>query len=211
MVVSSRQAYPTAGPLSWCYDRRVWTAADINIELVDEMSIGVVTTVRIVTSAGDFFVIGNVEGYGRKLVIRSVHIQSGSLRTNSLGWARLRQIARAVAEKADVEAIVIEGGARTTGVGPYGRSPRHLRFARAVHPSRWSSPTKTISAIWALVKRHLELDIAKRKIEEIMVGGIVTVDLPMLEDAAAFQNEMRELGISAVQEKSAAAAQGISG
>jgi hypothetical protein len=69
----------------------------------------------------------------------------------------------------------------------------------------------TISAIWALVKRHLELDIAKRKIEEIMVGGIVTVDLPMLEDAAAFQNEMRELGISAVQEKSAAAAQGISG
>jgi hypothetical protein len=44
-----------------------------------------------------------------------------------------------------------------------------------------------------------------------MVGGIVTVDLPMLEDAAAFQNEMRELGISAVQEKSAAAAQGIRG
>jgi hypothetical protein len=92
------------------------------------------------------------------------------------------------------------GGSRVTSGSP----ARYI--LRADQPL-----TKTISAIWALVKRHLELDIAKRKIEEIMVGGIVTVDLPMLEDAAAFQNEMRELGISAVQEKSAAAAQGISG
>jgi hypothetical protein len=114
----------------------VWTAADISIELVDEMSAGIVTTVRIVTPAGDFFVIGNIESYGRELVIRNLHIQSGGLRANSLGWARLRQIARAVAEKADVDSILIEGGARTTGAGPYGRLPRQLRFARAVRPQR---------------------------------------------------------------------------
>lgn len=115
---------------------RVWTAADITIELVDEMSAGIVTTVRIVTPTGDFFVIGNIQTYGRELVIRNLHIQSGGLRANSLGWARLRQIARAVAEKADVECIVIEGGARTTGAGTYGRIPRQLRFTRPVRPPR---------------------------------------------------------------------------
>jgi hypothetical protein len=68
--------------------------------------------------------------------------------------------------------------------------------------------TKTISAIWALVKRHVELGVAKRKIEDVMVGEAVTVDLPMLENATAFENEMRELGISAARELPAAAAEG---
>jgi len=115
---------------------RMWTAADIRIELVDEMSAGTVTTVRIATPAGDLLAIGNIESYGRELVIRDLHIQSGSLRANALGWARLRQIARAAAEKADVDVIVVEGGARTTGAGPYGRIPRQLRFARALQPPR---------------------------------------------------------------------------
>jgi hypothetical protein len=68
--------------------------------------------------------------------------------------------------------------------------------------------TKTISAIWALVKRHVPLIVAKRQIEEVMVGNAVVSDLPMLEDAAAFEREMRELGISAVREIPAAAAEG---
>ena len=68
--------------------------------------------------------------------------------------------------------------------------------------------TKTISAIWALVKRHVELEVAKRKIEQVMVGEAITIDLPMLESAAAFENEMRELGISAVYKRPAAAAEG---
>lgn len=68
--------------------------------------------------------------------------------------------------------------------------------------------TKSISAIWALVKRHVDLAVAKREIEEVMVGDAVTVDLPMLEDAASFESELRELGITAVREIPAAAAEG---
>ena len=41
-----------------------------------------------------------------------------------------------------------------------------------------------------------------------MVGEAITIDLPMLESAAAFENEMRELGISAVYKRPAAAAEG---
>jgi hypothetical protein len=62
--------------------------------------------------------------------------------------------------------------------------------------------------MWALVKRHVPLIVAKRQIEEVMVGKTVTVDLPMLEDAAAFESELRELGIIAVREAPAAAAEG---
>jgi hypothetical protein len=49
---------------------------------------------------------------------------------------------------------------------------------------------------------------AKRSIERLMVGQDVTVDLPMLEDAALFESELRELGVTAVKEKTAAAAEG---
>jgi hypothetical protein len=101
----------------------VWTAADISIELVDEMSSGPVTTVRIVTPAGDLLVIGNIENYGRELLISGLHIPTGGLQANSLGWARLRQIAQVVAEKADVDFIIIEGGARTTGAGALWAGP----------------------------------------------------------------------------------------
>ena len=43
--------------------------------------------------------------------------------------------ARAVAEKIDVDAIVVEGAARTTGA-THGRIPRQIRFARALHTQR---------------------------------------------------------------------------
>jgi hypothetical protein len=68
--------------------------------------------------------------------------------------------------------------------------------------------TKTISAIWTLVKRHVPLIVAKRQVEDVMVGNAVRIDLPMLEDAATFGSEMRELGIRAVREMPAAAAEG---
>lgn len=68
--------------------------------------------------------------------------------------------------------------------------------------------TKTISAIWALVKRHVPLIIAKRRIEDVMVGKAITIDVPMIEDAAVFESELRELGINAIREAPAAAAEG---
>src|SRR5579864_6525440 len=59
---------------------------------------------------------------------------------------------------------------------------------------------KTISAIQTLAKRHVPLVVAKRQIEEIMLGGDTVVDVPVLEDAAAFEGELRELGVRAVRQ-----------
>jgi hypothetical protein len=64
---------------------------------------------------------------------------------------------------------------------------------------------KSISATWALVKRHVPLLVAKRAAERLLVAEDVVVDVPMVEDAAAFERELRELGIRAVKEISAAA------
>jgi len=109
----------------------VWTAAEIQIALDDEASAGPILTARISTPAGELLVMGEVERYDSELVLANLHIQAESLGPNLLGWNRLRQIARVVAEKADVETIVIKGATRTTGAGP-GRTPSQLRFSRAV-------------------------------------------------------------------------------
>jgi hypothetical protein len=42
----------------------------------------------------------------------------------------------------------------------------------------------------------------------MVAGHDVTIDVPMLEDATAFEAELRELGVRATQEASAAAAEG---
>jgi len=109
----------------------VWTVADLEIAILDPLSAGSVLTVQISTPAGPLLVMAEVESYDRELVLAGLHIQAETLGPNSLGWARLRQIARALAEKADVDCIVIKGAARTTGAGP-GRTPSQLRFARAI-------------------------------------------------------------------------------
>lgn len=67
---------------------------------------------------------------------------------------------------------------------------------------------KSISAIKALAKRHVPLIVAKRQVEELMVGKDVSVDVPMLEDAFAFEGELRELGIRAIKVSEAATAEG---
>src|SRR5579864_2849854 len=109
----------------------VWTAADIEIVLDDALSAGAVATVRIRTPAGELLIMGEIERLDRELVIGGLHIQSENLRPNRLGWARLRQIARVVAEKINVDVIIVKGAARTTGAH-HGRIPGHLRFARAI-------------------------------------------------------------------------------
>ena len=109
----------------------MWTAAEIQIALDDEASAGSVLTVRISTPAGQLLVMAEVERYDSELVLANLHMQAESLGRNSLGWNRLRQIARVAAEKADVEFIIIKGATRTTGAGP-GRTPSQLRFSRAI-------------------------------------------------------------------------------
>src|SRR5688572_12358234 len=64
---------------------------------------------------------------------------------------------------------------------------------------------KSISAMRALVKRHVDIAIAKQQVERMMLGGEIAIDIPMLEDAATFESEMRELCVHAEREMAAAA------
>ena len=112
----------------------LWTAADVRIEIVDEMSAGSVVTVRASTPEGDLVIMADIESLGRELVLSGLHIQTETLQANSLGWPRLRQIARVVAGMADVEAVIVKGAARTTGTR-LGRVPGHVRFTRPLPPS----------------------------------------------------------------------------
>jgi hypothetical protein len=46
---------------------------------------------------------------------------------------------------------------------------------------------------------------AKRAAERLLIAEDAVVDVPMVEDAAVFERELRELGIRAAKEVSAAA------
>ncbi|HEX3954003.1 MAG TPA: hypothetical protein VHW90_10555 [Stellaceae bacterium] len=113
----------------------MWTAADIKLNLDEVGSQGVVVTVSITTPLGDFSIMGEIEQFDHELQLVRVHIQSEGVWRNSLGPARLRQIARVVAEIINVEFVTIKGAARTTGSN-VGRIPRPIRFAREVPPPR---------------------------------------------------------------------------
>ena len=64
---------------------------------------------------------------------------------------------------------------------------------------------KSISAIRVLARRHLPLLVAKRAAERLLIAEDAVVDVPMVEDAAVFERELRDLGVRAVKEVSAAA------
>ena len=78
-------------------------------------------------------------------------------------------------------------------------SPAHYRLR--IEPGF----VKSISAMRALVRRHVNLALAKQQVEQMMLGHEILIDLPMLEDAAAFEREMRELCVHAQREVAAAA------
>jgi hypothetical protein len=109
----------------------VWTAANIEIELEAGFTEGSLVTARIRTPAGDLILMADVERFDRELVLAGLHMHGENMRANRLGWARLRQIALAVAEKLDVDTILVKGAARTTGSVP-GRFPSPIRFTRPI-------------------------------------------------------------------------------
>jgi hypothetical protein len=57
----------------------------------------------------------------------------------------------------------------------------------------------SISAIKALARRHVRLMVAKTAIEQVLVREDATVDVPMIEDAEAFERELAELHVRAVR------------
>jgi hypothetical protein len=172
--------------------------------MVDGLSEGSIVTVRVSTPAGELVMTAEIESYGRELVLAGLHIQTETLRPNSLGWARLRQLARAVAEKVDAMLSLLKarlGPPVRTMEGSPVTSGSPARYLLRADPNF----TKSVSAIWALVKRHVPLATAKAEIERVLIGEEIMIDLPMLEDAVLFEGEMRKLGVRAVREISAAA------
>lgn len=109
----------------------MWTAADIEIILDDDLTDDPVVTAHILTPAGELLLMAEVERDDRGLLLRGLHMHGVTLGPNELGWPRLRQLADAVMEGMDVDAIVIEGAVRTSGARR-GHVPRTLRFTRRV-------------------------------------------------------------------------------
>jgi hypothetical protein len=112
----------------------VWTVADVEIVLDDDLTDDPVVTAHILTPAGELLVMAEVATYNRELVLRGLHMHGVTLGPNELGWPRLRQLARAIMERVDIDAIVLEGAVRTSGARR-GRVPRTLRFTRHVSPA----------------------------------------------------------------------------
>ena len=107
-----------------------WTPAQISVEIEDVDH--PVAMVVIGTPAGEIRLIGSLSIVGRVLHIDAAHV--GGLAAGALGRAGLNAIGRKLLEVADVDQIVIQGGARSTGRNK-GKVPRPIRF-----PSRHGDP-----------------------------------------------------------------------
>ena len=58
---------------------------------------------------------------------------------------------------------------------------------------------KTVSAAWALARRHLRLGLAKDVVERLFDKEEVTVEVPKIENPEVFEREMGEFGIQAIR------------
>ena len=81
--------------------------------------------VRVAVPVGVLELIGSFSRIGRVLHIEGAHVQG--LAPGALGRAGLNAIGRKLLKEPDVDEIVIQGGARTTGRNK-GRLPRAIRF-----------------------------------------------------------------------------------
>jgi hypothetical protein len=95
----------------------------IEIDLVDHP----VMIVRITVPMGTLEVIGSISRIERVLRIDGAHVQG--LAPGTLGRAGLNAIGRKLLEEADVDEIIVQGGARTTGRNK-GARPRPIHFPR---------------------------------------------------------------------------------
>jgi hypothetical protein len=103
----------------------VWDVGEVLIEIEEAEGRTVVATVR--TPVGTLTVMAELELVGRVLWVRGAHIQG--LSPGALGRAGLNAVARKFLEEADADALVVEGGSRTTGARPW-HFPRPFRFPR---------------------------------------------------------------------------------
>jgi hypothetical protein len=105
----------------------MWSLDEITIE-IDEAEPPLVI-VRVTTPVGSLELTGEVRRIGRVLYCERVHIQG--LAAGALGRAGLNAVGRKILVEIDVDQVVIEGSARTSGKGA-GKTPRPIRFPRQV-------------------------------------------------------------------------------
>ncbi|MGO9742067.1 MAG: hypothetical protein ACLPN5_11240 [Roseiarcus sp.] len=106
-----------------------WNLDEIAITLVDELSTGVIATIRVEVVGIALLIMGEIVEDRERLVVTGVHVSSRGVKPNEIGLADLRQLAQAVMEVGGYDEIVVQGALRTTGAHP-GHRPRPIRFAR---------------------------------------------------------------------------------
>jgi hypothetical protein len=105
----------------------MWNSAAISFDLDDELTVGSIGTLLVRSPAGEIRIMGEVLEFGRRVHVVEVHISGAS--SNVLGRTGLWALARAFAETFDVDEILVEGAARTTGARP-GHRPRAFHWRR---------------------------------------------------------------------------------
>jgi hypothetical protein len=103
----------------------MWSLDEITIEITEAEPPLII--VRIETPVGSLELTGEVRRERRVLHCERVHIQG--LSAGALGRAGLNAVGRKILVEIDVDQIVLEGSARTTGKRE-GQTPRPIRFPR---------------------------------------------------------------------------------
>src|ERR1700687_824899 len=103
----------------------MWSSDQISVDIVDADHS--VLEVVVTTPIGTMNLVASVSIVGRVMRMDGVHIDG--LTPGALGRAGLNAIGRKLLEVADVDQIIIQGGARTTGQNK-GKLPRAIRLDR---------------------------------------------------------------------------------
>jgi hypothetical protein len=105
----------------------MWSSKQISVE-IEEVDHPVMEVV-IGTPVGTMRLMANVSITNRILRLDLVHVEG--LKAGALERTGLNAIGRKLMELADVDQVIVQGSARTTGKNR-GRTPRPIRFPRQV-------------------------------------------------------------------------------
>src|SRR5689334_10469776 len=106
----------------------VWRPEDISFVLLDDQTFDPVVTVEITVPEGKLLAMAEPLVVGRTLILQAFHMHSEGIGANRVGIVKLRSLATVLLERMELDELVVEGAARTTGASP-GHRPRPLRFS----------------------------------------------------------------------------------
>jgi hypothetical protein len=111
----------------------MWALENLTVEIDDELSIGSIVTVRIGTPAGIIQIMGQVMRCDDQVLqIDGANIDGAV--ANACGVRGLRAIGQKLMETADVQEIIVQGSARTSGANK-GHIPRPFSLKRSKGPT----------------------------------------------------------------------------